>query len=98
MFTRQFWMLTAERAVKTFAQALAAVLVASGTGLLSADWKSALSTAGMATVVSVLTSVASSRFGPNDSPSVVDGDPPSPISSVEPAGPAGPAPAPAPAT
>jgi Putative lactococcus lactis phage r1t holin len=96
MFTRQFWMLTAERAVKTFAQALAAVLVASGAGLLSADWKAALSTAGMATVVSVLTSVASSRFGPNDSPSVVDGDPPtapapSPIPSVQPA----PAPAPA---
>jgi hypothetical protein len=94
MFTRQFWMLTAERAVKTFAQALAAVLVASGAGVLSADWKAALSTAGMATVVSVLTSVASSRFGPNDSPSVVDGEPPTapaPVSAVQPA----PAPAPA---
>ena len=39
MFTRQFWTLTAERAVKTFAQALAAVLAASGVGLLSAHWK-----------------------------------------------------------
>jgi|SoiMethySBSTD1v2_1073268.scaffolds.fasta_scaffold2491907_1 r1t holin len=75
MFTRQFWTLTAERAVKTFAQALAAVLAASGVGLLSADWKVALSTAGMATVVSVLTSVASSGVGPANSPSLVPTSP-----------------------
>lgn len=80
MFTRQFWTLTAERAVKTFAQALAAVLAASGVGLLSADWKVALSTAGMATVVSVLTSVASSGVGPADSPSLVPTDRPLPTS------------------
>jgi Putative lactococcus lactis phage r1t holin len=76
MLMRQFWTLAAERAVKTFAQALAAVLVASGVGILSADWKTALSTAGMATLVSVLTSVASSGIGPSNSPSLVSANPP----------------------
>ena len=75
MFTRQFWKLTAERAVKVFAETLAGVLVVSGAGLFSADWKVALSTAGMATVVSVLTSLASLRCGPPNSPSVVRTDP-----------------------
>jgi hypothetical protein len=78
MFTRLFWTNAAERAVKTFAQALAAVLVASGAGLLTADWKSALSTAAMATVVSLLTSLASVRVGPPDSPSLVPTGPPAP--------------------
>jgi hypothetical protein len=77
MFTRQFWKLTAERAVKVFAETLAGVLVVSGTGLFSVDWKAALSTAGMAMVVSVLTSLASLRCGPPNSPSVVRTDPPS---------------------
>ena len=76
MFTSQFWKLTAERAVKVFAETLAGVLVVSGAGLFSADWKAALSTAGMATVVSVLLSLASLRCGPANSPSVVRTDPP----------------------
>jgi hypothetical protein len=71
MFTAQFWKLAAERAVKVFAESLAAVLVASGAGLLTADWKTALSTAGMATFVSLLTSLASLHVGPKNSPSVV---------------------------
>jgi hypothetical protein len=84
MLTRQFWTLTAERAVKTFAQALAAVLAASGVGILSADWTTALSTAAMATLVSVLTSVSSSGFGPRNSPSLVSATPPGPGAAVVP--------------
>jgi hypothetical protein len=84
MFTRQFWTLTAERAVKTFAQALAAVLVASGVGILAADWTTALSTAAMATLVSVLTSVSSAGFGPRNSPSLVSANPPGPGAAVVP--------------
>jgi Putative lactococcus lactis phage r1t holin len=76
MFTSRFWKLTAERAVKTFAQTLAGVLVVGGATLLSANWPTALSTAGMAAVVSVLTSVGSLKIGPADSPSVVKYDPP----------------------
>ena len=71
MFTRRFWTLTAERMIKTFAQTLASVLVASGVGLFSAGWAAALSAAGMAAVVSVLTSIGSVKIGPADSPSMV---------------------------
>lgn len=63
MFTLVFWVDVAERAAKTFAQALAAALIASGTGLLNAPWWAALSAAGMAAVLSLLTSVASSQVG-----------------------------------
>lgn len=60
---------TLERAIKTFAQVLAALLVANGTGLLDTDWVSAGSTAGMAALLSILTSVASDRIGA-DGPSL----------------------------
>jgi Putative lactococcus lactis phage r1t holin len=63
MTSRKFWAATAERAVKTFAQTLAALLVADGTDLLSTLWTDRLSVAGMAAVVSLLTSVASSGSG-----------------------------------
>ena len=85
MFTLQFWTLSAERSVKTFAQALAAVLLTGGAGLLTADWTTALSTAGMAAVISILTSVASLRIGPPDSPSVVAAGPPTPAAPLAPA-------------
>ena len=71
MFSSRFWKLSAERAVKTFAQVLASVLVAGGVGLLDANWLAALSTAAMAAVVSVLTSVGSLKIGPEDSPSII---------------------------
>lgn len=69
MWTKAFWLATLERAVKTFAQALAAVLVASGTGVLDTPWTSAFSVAGMAAVLSLLTSVGSAQFG-NNGPSL----------------------------
>lgn len=59
MWTRTFWQAVAERALKTLAQAAAAMLVADGTGLLDADWLTVLSVSGMAAVVSVLTSIGS---------------------------------------
>ena len=39
---------------RTFAQVLGATLVANGAGLVDADWKAALSVAGMAAVVGFL--------------------------------------------
>ena len=57
MLSKAFLLAVIERAVKTFAQAAAALLTASGIGLLDADWLQILSVAGMAAVVSVLTSV-----------------------------------------
>ncbi len=71
MWTYRFWQLAFERAVKTFAQSLLAVLGVSGIGLLSAPWTAALSTAGMAAILSVLTSVASEPVGEQNTPSVL---------------------------
>ena len=58
-----FAVATMERAVKTFAQTLAALLVVDGTGLLNTAWTDRVSVAGMAALLSVLTSVASAPFG-----------------------------------
>lgn len=63
MYAKAFWLATGERAARTFCQALLGLLVADQTDLLTTDWIGALSAAGMATVLSVLTSVASSGVG-----------------------------------
>lgn len=60
MLTRAFWRATGERCVRTFAQALLAVLGAESAGLLDADWPGALSAAGMAAVLALVTAVATS--------------------------------------
>lgn len=77
MWTKQFWLDTTERALKTFAQALIGV-VAVGTPIFHVDWISGLGIAATATVVSVLTSLASGTVGdttsaaalPNKAPTV----------------------------
>ena len=71
MFTKTFLKDTAERAVKTFAQSMAAVLTAGVTGVLDVDWINALSVSLLATLVSVLTSVGSGYVG-DDSASAVN--------------------------
>ena len=71
MFTYRFWQLASERAVKTFAQSLLAIFSATGVGLLTVPWMTALSTAGMAAVLSVLTSMASAPVGEPDTPSLL---------------------------
>lgn len=59
MFSKSFWLDTAERALKTVAQVLVAVFAVSGVTVLNADWPTALATAGTAALVSVLTSLLS---------------------------------------
>lgn len=71
MFDTLFWKAAAERAVKTFAQSLVALFIA-GVTILSIDWVQALAVSGTAALVSVLTSIASSRLGPFDGPSLTD--------------------------
>lgn len=74
MWSHTFWVATAERAIKTFAQTLAAVLLASNVvGLLDADWPAALSAAALASLLSVLTSIGSATVG-NDGPSLAGED------------------------
>jgi len=71
MFTKEFWQAVLERAVKTFAQAFGAALVA--TGAASAwviDWGLVSGTAGLATILSVLTSIGSGAITNEPGPSL----------------------------
>ncbi|WP_285122119.1 holin [Lactococcus petauri] len=70
MFNLTFLKDTAERAVKTFAQSMVAVMTAGATGVLDVDWMNALSVSLLATLVSVLTSLGSGYVG-DDSASAV---------------------------
>lgn len=62
MLTLAFWKGLGERAIKTFAQALVAVIGTGALGILDVDWLSALSVAALATLMSVLTSVGNADF------------------------------------
>jgi hypothetical protein len=65
----RFWLATGERAVKTAAQSAIAFLGAEVTGILDVDFGQAASVVGLATVLSVLSSIASAGVG-NSGPSV----------------------------
>lgn len=67
--TGAFWAATAERAVKTAAQSGIALLTTNLTGILEVDWQAAGSVIGLATLISILTSVASAGAG-NPGPSL----------------------------
>ena len=71
MFGHFFWKSTAERAVKSFSQSLLGLLSAGSVGLLEVDWVTALSTAAMVTLLSVLSSVASAGTGAAGDPSLL---------------------------
>ena len=62
IWTGAFWRGAAERAIKTFAQALAAALGTGAIGILDVNWAGALSIALIATILSVLTSVGNADF------------------------------------
>jgi hypothetical protein len=72
MFDQRFWISTAERAVKTFAQAMIALIGTDMMGITSLDWNALLAASATATLLSVLTSIASANFGPNPGPSLAD--------------------------
>jgi len=65
----EFAKATAERAVKTVAQAAVALITANATGILDVDWVQLASVSGLAGLVSILTSIASAPFG-GDGPSL----------------------------
>ena len=57
MTTLAFWKGAAERAAKSFAQALLSVIGVAGIGILDVNWGVALSVAGLAALASILTSI-----------------------------------------
>lgn len=72
MFTGSFVKASLERAARTFAQVLGALLVAQPLGVLEFDWSSALSVSAMATIVSLLTSIGAAKFTDHNGPSLID--------------------------
>jgi len=71
MFTKSFLMQLLERAIKTFAQTFVALAGASQMDWLNLDWQHLAATSAIAAGLSVLTSIASDKVGPIDSPSMV---------------------------
>ena len=75
MWTVGFWKQTAERAIKSAAQAALAFFIVGQTIFTEVDWAVVAGGTAIAAIASVLTSLASAPFGQPDSPSLVkDGD------------------------
>lgn len=64
IFTRAFLTAAIERAIKTLCQTAVALVSVAGLGFLDVDWAQIGSVAGLAAVVSILTSIASNQIGP----------------------------------
>jgi hypothetical protein len=77
LVTGSFWRQAAERAAKTFGQALAATWAAgAGLDLFAIDWSGSLGVAGAAALLSLATSLGSAPIGPSKgSPSLVEVEP-----------------------
>ena len=71
MRSKAFWIDAGERAVRTFAQALVAVMVAGFVFTDAAAWGEALLASAVAALISLLTSVAASGVGDPVSPSLL---------------------------
>lgn len=71
MWTKTFWKQALERAIKTFAQAVLALLTGDGLGIVDVDWATVVSVGALAALASVLTSIVSLPVGEPNSPSAV---------------------------
>ena len=74
IWSSAFWRGATERGVKTFAQALVAVIGVGAVGLLDVDWLGALSAATLATVISLLMSIGNADFTSGQTPVVIEVD------------------------
>jgi hypothetical protein len=72
MWSLAFWKDTAERAIRTAAQALLALWGTQVTGIMEVDWAQALSVAALAALSSVLMSLIATGVGEKGTPSFVD--------------------------
>lgn len=71
MYDIRFWKATGERAIKTFAQTLIALIGTTAVTIVDLDWLQMLGVSLTATLLSVLTSIASANFG-TTGPSLAD--------------------------
>lgn len=72
MFTKPFWIATAERVIASIVGAVLAVLTADGFDILNADVRAVLATAGLAGLVSLLKALVASNIGDNRGPSLAN--------------------------
>lgn len=70
MFSKVFLLDSIERAVKTFAQVLLSLFATGQLNILTVNWGDGFALAGTAVLVSLLTSIVSSRVGDNESASL----------------------------
>lgn len=71
IFTKDWWKAAGERAIKTWAQTLAASLAAGAITWGAAEWQDALLASVIGAALSILTSIASNNIGPSNTPSLV---------------------------
>lgn len=80
MFTKTFWKDATERAIKTFAQTLVALLsVAVAAPIWDLNWTEALGVSLTATALSLLTSIAGTGTGNPETGSFINDQPVEPI-------------------
>lgn len=72
MWTLAFWKGAGERAIKTFAQSVLAVIGVGVLGIHEVDWIAALSVAALATLASLLTSIGNADFTAGQKPVVIE--------------------------
>ena len=73
MWTKAFWLDTAERAIKTFAQTTVAFIGANAIGVLDVVWLDVASVSGLAAFLSMMTSLASAPFSTKGTASMTGG-------------------------
>jgi len=71
VYTLTFWKDAAERAIRTAAQALLALWATDVSGVLAVDWVQAGSVAALASLMSLLMSIAAAGTGSQDSASTI---------------------------
>lgn len=72
MTSGAFWRATLERTLRTFAQAVLALLGGDGMGLLDVDWGQTFSVGGLAAVLALLTAIATSAGTDTEGPGITE--------------------------